>query len=75
MLLFSFLFSVFRIMKVFVALLVVVCAMACSAQVLDLPSLTDEERKLIMSNMDIAVDCLIKNHKGCHYFTERVRRE
>ncbi|XP_063881466.1 uncharacterized protein LOC135111732 isoform X1 [Scylla paramamosain] len=62
------------VMKVIVAVAVVVCAAACAAQVLDLPKLTDEERKLILSNMDIAVDCLIKPTKQCPNYTENVRR-
>lgn len=64
-----------RVMKVIVAVAVVVCAAACAAQVLDLPKLSDEERKLILSHMDIAVDCLIKPTKQCPDYTHNVRRE
>lgn len=74
MLLSSFL-SMFRRMKVIVTAVVVVCAAACTAQVLNLPKLTDDERKVFLANMDDAVECLIKPAKGCHPYAMDVRRK
>ncbi|KAK3874730.1 hypothetical protein Pcinc_020351 [Petrolisthes cinctipes] len=60
------------LLRVQIVLLVLVGV--ASALRLPLPSLSDEERKLFLSDMDSVVDCLIEPNANCHPYTEEVRR-
>lgn len=63
-------------MKSVVLVVLAVCVAACAAlNVVPLPKITEEERKVFLANADLAVDCIIKPEKGCHPYSYDVHRK
>lgn len=63
-------------MRPLVLVVVAACVAACAAmKTVPLPKITEEERKLFLSDMDQAVDCIIEPKKGCHPYSYDVRRK